>query len=66
MWRLSAAEVTLPATLAATEKHLEEGLRKLQGHYYQIVLRELQTEGGHPGRLKEFAELAIRKAEEWA
>jgi hypothetical protein len=66
MWRQSAAEVTLHATLEATEKHLDEGLRKLQGHYYQVVLRELQTEGGHPGRLKEFARLAIAKAEEWA
>jgi len=66
MWRQSAAEVTLPDTLQATEKHLDEGLRKLQGHYYQVVLRELQTEGGHPGRLKEFAKLAIAKAEQWA
>lgn len=66
MWRQSAAEVTLHPTLDNVEKHLDEGLRKLQGHYYQIVLRELQTEGGHPGRLKEFAKLAIAKAEEYA
>lgn len=66
MWRQSAAEVTLHPTLDNVEKHLDEGLRKLQGHYYQVVLRELQTEGGHPGRLQEFARLAIEKAEQWA
>lgn len=66
MWRQSAAEVTLHDTLEATERHLDEGLRKLQGHYYQVVLRELQTEGGHPGRLKEFAKLAVEKAEQWS
>jgi len=66
MWRQSAAEVTLPDSLDKVEQHLDDGLRKLQGHYYQVVLRELQTLGGHPQRLHEWAKLAIAKAEQWA
>ena len=66
MWRQSAAEVTLPDSLDKVEQHLENGLSKLQGHYYQVVLRELQTLHGHPRRLHEFAKLAIEKAEKWA
>lgn len=66
MWRQSAAEVTLTDDLGKVEKQLETGLRQLQGHYYQIVLRELQTLGGHPGRLHEWARLAIAKAEKYA
>jgi hypothetical protein len=66
MWRQSAAEVTLPDTLDKVAAHLDDGLSKLQGHYYQIVLRELQTLGGHPRRLHEWAQLAIAKAEQWA
>lgn len=63
MWRQSAAEVTLSSDLQKVEQHLDEGMRKLQGHYYQVVLRELQTLGGHPRRLHEWAKLAIAKAE---
>jgi len=66
MWRQSAAEVTLPDTLEKMEQHLDDGLSKLQGCHYQIVLRELQTLAGHPRRLHEWAELAKRKAEQWA
>jgi hypothetical protein len=66
MWRQSAAEVTLPDGLDKVEQHLDDGLSKLQGHYYQVVLRELQTLGGHPRRLHEYAKLAIAKAEKWA
>jgi hypothetical protein len=66
MWRQSAAEVTLSDNLDKVAQHLDKGLAKLRGHYYQVVLRELQTEGGHPGRLREFARLGIQKAEQWA
>jgi hypothetical protein len=66
MWRQSAAEVTLSGDLSKVKQHLDEGMRKLRGHYYQVVLRELQTLGGHPGRLHEWARLAIAKAEEHA
>jgi hypothetical protein len=66
MWRQSAAEVTLSDNLDKVEQHLDDGLRQLQGHYYQVVLRELQTLGGHPRRLHEWAKLAIEKAEQWA
>lgn len=66
MWRQSAAEVTLPDSLDKVPQHLDDGLRKLQGQYYQIVLRELQTVHGHERRLHDYAKLAIEKAEEWA
>ncbi|MGI5816542.1 MAG: hypothetical protein ACOX9R_00420 [Armatimonadota bacterium] len=66
MWRQSAAQVTLPETLDEHRKHLEWGLQRLQGHHYQIVLRELETLRGHENRLQEWATLAIELAEKWA
>ncbi len=66
MWRQSAAQVTLPDTLDEYREHLERGLRMLQGHPYQIVLRELETLHGHEDRLHEWAEASIELAEEYA
>lgn len=66
MWRQSAAEVTLPDSLDKVEQHLDSGLSRLQGQYYQIVLRELQTLHNHPTRLHDYARLAIEKAEKWS
>ena len=64
MWRQSAAEVTLHPDLSAYERYLDEHMPKLRGHFYQVVLREIQTLDGHPDRLREWAQLTIRKAEE--
>ena len=66
MWRQAAAAVTLPDDLSAYQQHLNEGLRKLQGCHYQVVLRELETLKGHPDRLKEWARLGIELAERHA
>ncbi len=66
MWRQSAAAVVFPDDLAPIRTHLEQGLRKLQGHHYQIVLRELETLQGHPDRLREWAQTAIELAEKYA
>ena len=66
MWRQSAAQVTLTDDLSEHEAHLEQGLRKLQGHPYQVVLRELETLNGNPERLREWTRLAIRIAEKYA
>jgi hypothetical protein len=66
MWRQHAASVTLADDLGPTRQHLEQGLRKLQGHHYQIVLRELQTLAGHPDRLREWTRLAIELAGKYA
>ena len=66
MWRQSAAGVVYPADLEPIRKHLEVGLRKLRGYYYQVVLREIETLRGHPERLREWARVAIELAEKWA
>jgi len=66
MWRQSAAQVTINASLDEHREHLESGLRRLQGHHYQIVLRELQTLNGRPDRLRDWARLAIDLAEKYA
>jgi hypothetical protein len=66
MWRQSAAQVTVNPTLDEHRQHLEAGLQRLRGHYYQIVLRELQTLDGRPDRLREWARLAIELAETYA
>lgn len=66
MWRQSAAQVTLPDTLDEHRRHLEDGLRRLRGCHYQIVLRELETLHGHPNRLQDWARLAIELADRYA
>jgi len=66
MWRQSAAQVTVNATLDEHRRHLEAGLQRLRGHAYQIVLRELQTLGGRPERLRDWARLAIDLAQKYA
>jgi len=66
MWRQSAAAVTLPDDTEPIQRHLEEGMRKLQGHYYQVVLRELETLHGHPTRLRDWARMGIQAAEKYA
>ena len=45
---------------------LEEGCKQLQGFYYQIVLREIETLGGDPTRLHTWARIAKEVAEEQA
>ncbi|MGD9517876.1 MAG: hypothetical protein AB7W28_00035 [Armatimonadota bacterium] len=66
MWRQHAATVILSDDLEPIRAHLDEGLRKLQGCHYQIVLREIETLAGHPQRLREWARLAIDLAERYA
>ena len=63
---LLATDVTLPDDLSEHTEHLHSGLKRLQGHPYQVVLRELETLRGRPERLKEWARLAIGLAEEYA
>jgi hypothetical protein len=63
MWRQSAQAVVYPDDLAPIRRHLDEGMRKLRGCYYQVVLRELETLHGHPNRLREWAQAAIAAAE---
>ncbi|MFA5393471.1 MAG: hypothetical protein WC081_03760 [Candidatus Ratteibacteria bacterium] len=66
MWRQSAAQVTVNPTLEEHRRHLESGLKRLRGHFYQIVLRELETLNGRPERLREWARMAIELAEKHA
>ncbi len=66
MWRQKATDVVMPDDLDKLAADLDAGTRQLQGHYYQIVLRELQTLAGHPRRLHDWTRLAIAAAERWA
>lgn len=64
MWRQRAADVTLSSDLSRVERDLREGARKLRGVPHQIVLREIETLDGRPERLRDWAALAIRIAED--
>ena len=66
MWRQSAAAVTFADDMNSIRQHLMEGMRKLQGHHYQVVLREVETLHGRPDRIKEWARTAIAVAEQFA
>lgn len=66
MWRQKASDVVFPHDTDTLKRQLDEGLRKLQGHHVQVVLRELQTLAGHPDRLHVWTKLAIEAAEKYA
>jgi len=64
MWRQKAGDVVFPDDTDTIRRDLEEGLRRLRGCRYQIVLRELQTLCGHPDRLHLWTRLAKELAAE--
>lgn len=66
MWRQKASDVVFAGNLQQVEKDLMEGARQLQGHSYQIVLRELETLAGHRNRLHEWTRAAREAAERYA
>jgi hypothetical protein len=66
MWRQKASDVVFPDDIETIRRDLEQGCKQLQGHHYQIVLRELQTLSGHPDRLHEWTRSAIEMAEKYA
>lgn len=66
MWRQKASEVVFPDETDTIQRHLESGMRRLQGRPYQVVLRELQTLAGHPDRLHVWTRLAKAAAERYA
>jgi len=51
MWRQKASDVVFGDDVGAIRRDLEDGLRRLRGRPYQVVLRELQTLAGHADRL---------------
>ena len=66
MWRQKASDVVFPENAEQVKRDLMDGARQLQGHYYQIVLRELQTLAGHPNRLHEWTQYAKEAAERYS
>ncbi|MBU4200780.1 MAG: hypothetical protein KKE37_05700 [Verrucomicrobia bacterium] len=66
MWRQKASEVVFPKESGTIRQDLLNGARQLQGCYYQIVLRELETLGGHPDRLHVWTRYAREAAEQFA
>ena len=66
MWRQKATDVVFAHDMTPIRKHLEEGMRILQGCYVQIVLRELQTLNGRQDRLHDWTSVAKEVAEKFA
>lgn len=66
MWRQKAGDVVFPNDAAKIKQDLLDGASRLQGCYYQIVLRELQTLAGHPDRLHVWTQFAKEAAERYA
>ena len=65
MWRQKASDVVYSDERQLRED-LHDGARRLQGHYYQVVLRELQTLASNPDRLHVWTRLATEAAEKYA
>ncbi len=66
MWRHKASDVVCPDDMSEFKKYVETCSKKLQGSYYQVILRELQTLMGHPNRLTEWTNISIDAAEKFA
>ena len=66
MWRQKASDVVFAPDAAALRRQLEDCMRRIEGCYVQVVLRELQTLAGHPDRLHLWTRLAIEAAEKYA
>jgi hypothetical protein len=66
MWRQKASDVVFPDDVSRVRHDLLEGARRLQGCFYQVVLRELQTLAGHPDRLHVWTALAKEAATRYA
>ncbi len=62
-WRQKATDVIFADDLRAVRAHLEEGLRQTRGCNRVIVLQEVMTTNGNPGRLKEWVALAKAASE---
>ncbi|HRU04397.1 MAG TPA: hypothetical protein P5137_01320 [Candidatus Brocadiia bacterium] len=62
MWRQKASDVVFPHSVRELKRQLDEGVDKLKGRRFQIVLRELQTLAGHPDRLHVWTRLAKEAA----
>ena len=58
MWRQKASDIVMVDNISGIKEDIEESLKNLQGQYYQIVLRELETLNGNMDRLKVWAEIA--------
>ncbi len=66
MWRHKASDAVCPHDISALKQYVNEGARKLQGHYYQTILRELQTQMGHDNRLYEWTQISKEAATKYA
>lgn len=66
MWRQKASDVVFPDDVRTIRDDLMDGVRRLQGCSYQIVLRELETLSGHPNRLHDWTRLAKDAAETYS
>ena len=66
MWRQKAGDVVFPDDSAKIKNDLMDGAKQLQGHSYQIVLRELETLAGHRNRLHEWTRYAKEAAETYS
>jgi len=66
MWRQKASDIVFADDTNQLRRDLEDGVRRLRGSCYQIVLRELQTLCGHPDRLHVWTRLAKEAAERYA
>ncbi|MFA6101798.1 MAG: hypothetical protein WCV67_01815 [Victivallaceae bacterium] len=66
MWRHKASDAVCPHDISALKQYVNEGARKLQGHYYQTILRELQTQMGHDNRLYEWTQISKEATTKYA
>ena len=66
MWRQKASDVVFAENTKSLHRDLEEGLRKLQGQFYQVVLRELQTLNGNLDRLHAWTQIAKELAAKYS
>ena len=65
-WRQKATDLVFADDLSAVRQHLKDGLRATQDCDRVIVLQEVMTTNGNPGRLREWVDVATLVAEQWS
>ena len=62
MWRQKASDVFFIDDFNVLRENVSEGLKKLNGCYPQIVLREIETLGPHKNRIYEYVKMLTEEA----
>ena len=66
VWRQNASEIVYADDLSGLRTELVDGLKRTQGCHRAIILQEVITQNGNPGRLTDWVAMAKEAAEQFS